>query len=250
MYPGIEIYNSDDFRKMRLHWNGCGLILHELCHLIHQQVLPRGLENLDVLDAYTSARNSGKYDTVLRRDWAGKDLDCDLAYAMCDEKEFFAEMSVSFWSNNYPELDNADRSDIVLCSPPIIEPTVLARIRDRQQLDGLGRPEQVIEEIGPDRHPVGSFLPQEGFAWLLRLIENCKRRGLHCNKFYPFTTGQLRSFDPNSYKAFDSLWRQIAQWDDPNRVAICSKPIGCWSPWKEHQRVEVVANVVADTIDF
>jgi hypothetical protein len=222
---------------MRLHWNGCGLIMHELCHLIHQQVLPGGLENADVVNAYTSARNSGMYDTVLRRDWAGKDLDCDLAYAMCDAKEFFAEISVSFWSKNYPELDNADRSDIDLCSPPIIEPTVLARVRDRQQLDGSGRPEQLIEVTSP-------------FAWLLSLIERIKNRGLHCNKFYPFTTGQLRSFDPKSYNAIDSLWRQIAHWDDPNRDPICSKPIGCWTPWKGHQRVHVVANVVADTIEF
>jgi hypothetical protein len=233
---------------MRLHWNGCGLIMHELCHLIHQQVLPEGLENADVVNAYTRARTSGLYDTVLRRDWAGKDLDCDLAYAMCDAKEFFAEISVSFLSNNYPELDNADRSDIELCSPPIIEPTVLARVRDRQQLDGSGRPEQVI---GPDRRPVGTFPPQESLAWLFSFIETFKNRGLHCNKFYPFTTGQLRSFDPNSYKAIDSLWRLIAQWDDPNRDPICSKPIGCWTPWKGNQRVHVVANVVtADTIEF
>jgi hypothetical protein len=81
MRPGIEIYSCIDYRRMRLHWNGCGLIMHELCHLIHQQVLPGGLENADVVDAYTSARNLGIYDTVLRRDWAGKDLDCDLAYA-------------------------------------------------------------------------------------------------------------------------------------------------------------------------
>jgi hypothetical protein len=156
---------------------------------------------------------------------------------VCDAKEFFAEISVSFWSNNYPELDNADYSDIDQCSPPILEPTVLAR----QQLDGSGRPEQLI---GPDRRP------SEGFSWLLSVIEYCKRRCLHCNKFYPFTKGQLRSFDPNSYKAIDSLWRQIAQWDDPYRVPICSKPIGCWTPWKAHQLVPVVTNVVADTIEF
>jgi hypothetical protein len=244
MCPGIEIYSCVDYRRMRLHWNGCGLILHELCHLIHQQALPGGLENVDVVDAYTSAHYSGSYDTVLRRDWAGKDLDCDLAYAMCDAKEFFAEISVSFWSNNYPELDNADRSDIALCSPPILEPTVLARVRDR---DGSGRPEQ---EIGPDRRPFGGFRLQEGFGGLLRCIEHCQRRRLHCNKFYPFTRGQLRTFDKNSYKAIDSLWRQIEKWDDPYRVPICSKPIGCWTPWKGHQRVQVITDVVADTIEF
>jgi hypothetical protein len=238
MCPGIEIYSCIDYRRMRLHWNGCGLILHELCHLIHQQALPGGLENVDVANAYTSAHYSGSYDTVLRRDWAGKVLDVDLAYAMCDAKEFFAEISVSFWSNNYPELDNADRSDIALCSPPILEPTVLARVRE---LDGLG---------SPDRRPFSGFRPQEGFGGLLHLIEYYQRRRLHCNKFYPFTRGQLRKFDPNSYKAIDSLWRQIEKWDDPYRVPICSKPYGCWTPWKGHQRVQVLTSVIADTIEF
>jgi hypothetical protein len=228
---------------MRLHWNGCGLILHELCHLIHQQVLPGGLENADVVDAYTNARKSGMYDTVLRRDWAGKDLDCDLAYAMCDAKEFFAEISVTFLSNSYPHLSSEDRCDISRCSPPILEPTVLARV---QLLDSSGKPEQVTS---PDDGPFGGFRPQELFAGLLRSIEQNGRRSLHCNKFYPFTSGQLRFFDTNSYKVFDSLWRQIAQWDDPSRVPICSKPLGCWAPWKRRQRVDVVTNLVADTIE-
>ena len=40
---GIEIYNSFEYERMRLHWNGCGLLLHELCHLIHQLALVQGL---------------------------------------------------------------------------------------------------------------------------------------------------------------------------------------------------------------
>ncbi|GKZ01410.1 hypothetical protein MPSEU_001091800 [Mayamaea pseudoterrestris] len=68
----IEIYNCYDYRRMRLHWNGCGLVLHELCHLIHQFALADGLENKPVMEAYETARASGLYANVRRRDWAGK----------------------------------------------------------------------------------------------------------------------------------------------------------------------------------
>lgn len=77
---GIEIYNCFSYQRMRLHWNGCGLILHELCHLIHQFAL--GLHNPSVKEAYQKAKRSEKYEQVLRRDWAGLTIDCDLAYAV------------------------------------------------------------------------------------------------------------------------------------------------------------------------
>lgn len=54
---------------MRLHWNGCGLLLHELCHLIHQFCF--GLEDEGIEGLYEQARTSGLYDQTLRRDWAG-----------------------------------------------------------------------------------------------------------------------------------------------------------------------------------
>lgn len=63
---GIEIYNCFDYQVMRLHWNGCGLLLHEFCHLIHQFALPDGLENATVIDAFEKATNSGLYDNTLR----------------------------------------------------------------------------------------------------------------------------------------------------------------------------------------
>ena len=100
----IEIYNCFNYMKMRLHWNGCGLLLHEYCHLIHQCCLPspssaslspttslqlatgltdhdsidNGLYNATVIDAYETAKRSKLYDNVLRRDWAGKKEDYDM----------------------------------------------------------------------------------------------------------------------------------------------------------------------------
>jgi hypothetical protein len=63
---------------MRLHWNGSGLLLHELCHLIHQFALPDGLDNEIVKKLYEEARNSGRYIHTLRRDWAGQEEDYDM----------------------------------------------------------------------------------------------------------------------------------------------------------------------------
>lgn len=73
---GIEIYDCHDFERMRLHWNGCGLLLHEFCHLIHQLCLD--LDNEKVKQLYEDARDSGRYDQTLRRDWAGLDEDFDM----------------------------------------------------------------------------------------------------------------------------------------------------------------------------
>jgi hypothetical protein len=63
---------------MRNHWNGCGLILHEISHLIHQFALRDGLENRDVITAFRQASASGIYDQTLRRDWAGLEIDYDM----------------------------------------------------------------------------------------------------------------------------------------------------------------------------
>lgn len=63
---GIEIYNVNEYVRNRNHWNGCGLLLHEYCHLIHQLVLPQGLDNDNVKSMYQVALDSGKYEEVLR----------------------------------------------------------------------------------------------------------------------------------------------------------------------------------------
>jgi hypothetical protein len=81
---------------MRLHWQGCGLILHELCHLIHQVVLPDGLENAKVRVLFEEARASGRYNRTLRRDWAGLPVCHDMAYAVSDIVVVFESIFFSF----------------------------------------------------------------------------------------------------------------------------------------------------------
>ena len=58
----------------------------------------------------------------------------------------------------------------------------------------------------------------------------------HCNKFYPFTRGQLQYYDPDLFDGIQNLWREIAQLGDPyasvrlkNRIlrSRCCTPSPC-----------------------
>ena len=379
---GIEIYSCIDYSRMRLHWNGSGLLLHELCHLIHQCCLEDGLQNRTVEALYERADDSGKYERVLRRDWAGKiyntniktnttanataaavalteatknesnDDVCnsqqqqyqaatpanfDLAYAMVDKKEFFAEISVAFLCNGYRALDKADSTVMEACNPPLLHPDVTERVRvmavaERRQrrlyeqqherahaheyattdkhgatidhytnhyyhlndneytLIGNGdcsnneepkmnchrhvsnndcwapfslRMNQFARKIGFVFQRGASFLLAVGKfgnndsdgddhydnQQLLRMIEpvfreeamsnNCSTID-HCNKFYPFTRGQLRHHDPDLLDAMIGLWNEVAEWEDPwasmrtkkrlQRRQSCSR----WCPSRSH----------------
>ena len=301
---GIEIYSCLDFQAMRLHWNGSGLLLHEFCHLIHQCCLEDGLENHEVEVLYEKADASGNYQKVLRRDWAGKStrttaatmkrtststsldqdqeqfLDSDLAYAMVDPKEFFAELSVAYFSNAYRSLDRADPKIMEACSPPLLHPVVAKRIenlvlqRKRERLSNNstesfhgytsgGNVYHSLENTDGDaiHHPermdnIDDFCCFAPFLPVKRCVKNLRRRGrlflalqngdendedpqlarwqtltdpvfretamsrncaniYHCNKFYPFTRGQLKHHDPELFENLRDLWREISRWEDP-----------------------------------
>lgn len=235
---GIEIYSCADFQRMRLHWNGSGLLLHELCHLIHQLCLDGGLDNAAVSDLYQQAHASGRYERVLRRDWAGMPEDYDMAYAMVDKKEFFAEMSVAFLSNGYHALDRADCSVMECCNPPLLHPTVTDRVLQQHGISnsGGGATDQRYIEVsaGPScwTSPWGAFRPHSKPK--VRMVDpvfqeaamsrNCINVP-HCNKFYPFTRGQLQHYDKDLFRGVQALWREISMWDDPkanSRSCLCA----------------------------
>jgi len=193
----IEIYNASEYQKMRLHYNGSGLILHELCHIIHQKVLPGGLRNAMVIEIHKIAKQTGKYSKVLRRDWADRSVDTDKAYCIVNHKEFFAEISVAFLADFYHDLDDAgDTTVMAECSPPFISPGLVDRIEHHQTLE----------------------------SWSTRsFINKCRvmmaRRDSvilrhHCSQFFPFTRGQLRRYDPRVFKCFMTLWGFIERWED------------------------------------
>ena len=196
-------------------------MLHEMCHLIHQHALPDGLDNVGVKETFAIAKESGCYDQVLRRDWAGKDVDCDLAYAMVDHREFFAEMSVTFWSRGYRELDREPNYKMEKASPPIIAPSVQSNIAVHHQTLGKFVNAGKLVQVGIKTVP-------------------------HCNKFYPFTCGQLQSFDRITYQSMEKLWHTISLWEDPLDRECCST---CWYP-RISKQVNVVESAVSDTIEL
>jgi len=239
---GIEVYNCFEYRRMRLHWNGCGLMLHELCHLIHQLALEDGLDNATVKRAYGLAKVTGLYDTVRRRDWAGRDQDFDLAYAMVDFKEFFAEMSVAYWCEGYPELDQRDRNRITECSPPFVEPNVLERIQNKNNYNINDGPTAACHQERKTEHSL--------FRMPCFLREQKRRSSSHCNKFYPFTRGQLKYHDPDTFRTMETLWRRIAEWEDPwDQEVVCGKAPGCFLPdfCKKNAPPQ---EIYADTVDL
>jgi len=188
----LEIYNAAEYQKMRLHYNGSGLLLHELCHIIHQKVLPGGLANAMVAEIHQIAKESDKYRKVLRRDWALKDVDTDMAYCLVNHKEFFAEISVAYLADFYHNVNGVGTTIMAKCSPPFVSPDVIERIR-QETLEGYK------------------------FSW----TNKCRPIGRsdsvilpHCSKFFPFTKGQLRRYDPRVFKCFMKLWEFIEGWED------------------------------------
>lgn len=203
---------------MRMHWNGCGLLLHEYCHLIHQIVLKDGLENERVFDAFGALLESEKYDEVLRRDWAYLDCDSDAAYASINHKEFFSELSVAFWSRGYKDLDEKaerglinDWMNMEECSPKIMAPDVLRRKSPTGSLSET----QTVSDVDILQGVINFITGKSG-----------KAAG-HCNKFFPFTRGQLQIFDPETYFELQELWAEIASWEDP--LSDSNVSTGCLS---------------------
>lgn len=245
---GIEIYNCRDYQRMRLHWNGAGLICHEFCHLIHQFALKDGLCNARILRAHLAAKHSGRYDRTLRRDWAGQDRDYDLAYAMVDHKEFWSEFSTTYLCDSYDHLDQGSNAVMDQCSPPFMEPNVVERVRQRPLQMTLPEAKGSIRGI-PKRqiNPIISDItmhskeenPPAALRFLHFLIQLCRpkialrRRPVQpCNKFYPFTRGQLREHDLDTFVVIRDLWREIECWEDPkDDGSQCGKRFGWFVPF-------------------
>jgi len=188
----IEIYNATEYQRMRLHYNGSGLILHEVCHIIHQKILPGGLCNALVIEIHKIAKESGKYSKALRRDWALKDVDTDMAYCILNHKEFFAEISVAFLADCYHHVDGAGTTIMAKCSPPFVSPAVIERIQ-----------QQTMQRS------------QQSCASKRRVMARTDSMVLpHCSKFFPFTKGQLRRYDPRVFKCFVKIWQYVEGWED------------------------------------
>jgi dipeptidyl-peptidase-4 len=73
------------------------VVLHELAHAYHDQVL--GFDHPGIIEAYAKAKASGVYEQVLQ--YTGKRV---RHYALTDHKEYFAEGTEAYFYRNdfYP----------------------------------------------------------------------------------------------------------------------------------------------------
>ena len=95
----VQIGNATDY----ISWTSIqpAMILHELAHAWHHQVL--GYGNTEIGNAYASAVASGIYDSV---EYAGGGV--QPAYGLYNEQEFFAELTEAyFWENDFYPFTNA-----------------------------------------------------------------------------------------------------------------------------------------------
>jgi dipeptidyl-peptidase-4 len=94
MGKAIEITNVSmfPFENRRMPY----VMLHELTHGYHDREL--GFDQPEIIAAYKRARDSGSYDMVKR--FNGKSTVMDKAYAMANEKEYFAEITEAYFGRN------------------------------------------------------------------------------------------------------------------------------------------------------
>jgi dipeptidyl-peptidase-4 len=112
----IEFTNVDrlepEIRRMPV------LVLHELAHAYHDQVVPGGYQNPEILAAFRQAKAAGTYDAVKR--WTGeKFVDKPTkAYAMTNQMEYFAETTEAYFDRN--DMEPFDRAELKAKDPGVV----------------------------------------------------------------------------------------------------------------------------------
>ena len=87
------------------------VVLHELAHAYHDQVL--GFGHPEVRAAWERAAEGGTYDAIARNN--GR---TERAYAITDHKEYFAELTESYFgTNDFFPFNNAVRGFTRNCKP-------------------------------------------------------------------------------------------------------------------------------------
>lgn len=104
-FTNVRIF-SEETRRMP------NFALHELAHAFHDRVL--GFDQPEIKAAYDRAKASGTYEKVERWHGDARKPTQERAYAMVNEREYFAETTEAFFARNdfYPftraELDKHD----------------------------------------------------------------------------------------------------------------------------------------------
>jgi len=113
----IEFTNVDRFepeiRRMPV------LVLHELAHAYHDQVIPGGYQNKAILRAFQQAKAAGTYDAVKR--WTGEKYadKPSKAYAMNNQMEYFAESTESYFDRN--DFEPFNRAELLAKDPDMLK---------------------------------------------------------------------------------------------------------------------------------
>jgi hypothetical protein len=89
-FSNVRIFEAES-RRMPV------FALHELVHAYHDRVLR--LDHAGIKAAYEKAKADGKYDHVERQDSQGRKR-MDRAYALTNEREYFAECTEAFFGHN------------------------------------------------------------------------------------------------------------------------------------------------------
>lgn len=111
MVRGVEITDIADL-EAEVERMPC-LLLHELAHAFHHQVL--GFDHPEVVAAWERAKKAGTYDRVERRFSRGRAPEQDRHYALANPQEFFAEMSEAWFGRN--DYEPYDRSALIARDP-------------------------------------------------------------------------------------------------------------------------------------
>jgi dipeptidyl-peptidase-4 len=95
------------------------LVLHELAHAYHDQVVPGGYQNPEILVAYRQAKSAGTYDAVKR--WTGEKFveKPSKAYAMTNQMEYFAETTEAYFDRN--DMEPFDRVELQAKDPDMLK---------------------------------------------------------------------------------------------------------------------------------
>jgi len=163
---------------------------------------------------------------------------------MVNHKEFFSEMSVTFLAGAYTDFDSEDKMRMERCSPPLMAPTVVERVQSKGyyvtlvaestlHYNGASTPliesEQYLDKVASKvQWPITNSI--RGVWQLLsrRDSDLIRPRVPHCNKFYPFTKGQLEKHDPDLFAVYEELWEQIGEWKDEAKEKPCFRLRSCW----------------------
>ena len=135
-----------------------------------------------------------------------------MAYALVNYKEFFAEMSVSYLSSAYRELDETCRELLDQCSPPLLAPNVVERVKSNSTSCFL---------VSTEPKTATSSYKKSWFQLFSKQSSIQSSSHAHCNKFYPFTKGQLKFFDPLLHDTMEKLWKDIDRWVDDEDDFSC-----------------------------